>query len=559
MNMRVLLLSTVIWTTAVAQEVSQSGRELKAERPMVSQPERARHGMVASVHELASQAGIEILKAGGNSVDAAVAVGFALAVVHPEAGNLGGGGYLVARMSDGRSMAFDYREKAPAVAKPGMFKNPAEASVGYKASAVPGTVAGLALAHRTFGVLPWRTVLEPARRLAAKGFPASQRLELILKLQVPVMKQFPATAKVFLHGSDEPLVQGEIVRQPDLAATIRRLQKEGPREFYVGETARRIARDMAANGGTITLADLKAYEAKKMAPVEGKYRGYRVLSSPPSSSGGTTLIAMLNILENFPASLGAEGSTASRHLLVESMRRAYRDRAEYSADPDFFPVPVEKLISKDHARELAASIVLDKATPGFGVNAGAEGNESDDTTHFSVVDKNGNMVSNTYTLNGFFGSQVIAAGTGVLLNDIMSAFTEQEGRNQIGPGKRPVSSMTPTLLLKADGSPWLALGSPGSATIPNTVFQIIVNLIDFKMSLRDAIEFPRIHHQYRPDRIDAEPAALVDDVAVKMRSFGHTINPRLRSQGDIHAVGIAEDGWRIGWSDGRRGGRVQGY
>ena len=189
----------------------------------------------------------------------------------------------------------------------------------------------------------------------------------------------------------------------------------------------------------------------------------------------------------------------------------------------------------------------------------SDGNESDDTTHFSVVDKNGNMVSNTYTLNGFFGSQVIAAGTGVLLNDIMSAFTEQEGRNQIGPGKRPVSSMTPTLLLKPDGSPWLALGSPGSATIPNTVFQIIVNLIDFKMSLRDAIEFPRIHHQYRPDRIDAEPAALVDDVAVKMRSFGHTINPRLRSQGDIHAVGIAEDGWRIGWSDGRRGGRVQGY
>jgi gamma-glutamyltranspeptidase/glutathione hydrolase len=558
MNMRVLILAALIWTATHAQEVSQSGLELKAERPMVSQPERARNAMIASVHELASQAGLEVLEKGGNAVDAAVAVGFALAVVHPEAGNLGGGGYMVVRMSDGRSMAFDYRETAPAAAKPDMYKNAIESRVGYKASAVPGTVAGLALAHKTYGSLPWKTVLEPARRLAAKGFPASQRLELILALQVAVMKQFPATAKVFLHGSDKPLKQGEIVKQPHLAATIKRLQKS-PRDFYEGETARLIAAAMAANGGTITLDDLRNYKAKPIPPLEGAYRGYKVLTAPPSSSGGTTLLAMLNILETFPMPLGGEGSVRSRHLMTEAMRRAYRDRAEHSADPAFFPVPVEKLTSKDYARELASTISLAHATPFPGEAVAGTANESDDTTHFSIVDKNGNMVSNTYTLNGFFGSQVIPEGTGVLLNDIMSGFTEGSGRNQIGPGKRPVSSMTPTILLRPDGTPWMALGSPGSATIPNTVLQVIVNLIDYKMSLRDAVEFPRIHHQNRPDRIDAEPAALILDVAEKIRSLGHTVNPKLRSQGDVHAAGIADDGWRIGWSDGRRGGRAAGY
>ncbi len=248
---------------ATGQEVSQSGLELKAARPMVSQPERARHAMVASAHELASQAGIEILKRGGNAVDAAVAVGFVLAVVHPEAGNLGGGGYMVIRMADGRLKAIDYRETAPASARPGMFQNSMEARVGYKASAVPGTVAGLAMAHRLFGSRPWRELLEPARRLAHKGFPASQRMELVLGLQVPVMKQFPETAKILLHGADRPLKQGELVRQPDLATTIARMQKRGWREFYEGETARRIAADMAAHGGTITYQDLKGYQAQR--------------------------------------------------------------------------------------------------------------------------------------------------------------------------------------------------------------------------------------------------------------------------------------------------------
>lgn len=546
-----------------AQEVSQSGLELQAARPMVSQPERAQHGMIASASELASQAGLQILRSGGNAVDAAVAVGFALAVVHPEAGNLGGGGYMVVRMSDGRARAFDYKETAPALATLEAYKNPRDLQIGYKASAVPGTVAGLAMAHARLGRLPWKEVLEPAYQLARKGFPASQRMELILALQVPVMKTFPESARIFLHGADTPLKQGEIVRQPELARTIRRLQIKGWREFYQGETARLIDSDMAAHGGTIRYEDLRKYAAKEVDPLQGTYRGYRILTIPPSSSGGFTLLEMLNILEQFPMHTGEEGSFRSRHLEVEAMRRAFRDRAEFAADPAFFDVPVSGLISTEHARELAKSIVPNRATPSASMRGGTaadSGRESDDTTHFSVVDEAGNIVSNTYTLNGFYGSQVMAKGTGVLLNDIMGGFNTVPGsRNAIRPGKRPVSSMTPTVVLYPDGRSFLALGSPGSATIPNTILGTLVNIIDYKMSLRDAVEFARIHHQFLPDKIDAEPGALVLDVAERLKAAGYAIEPRLRSQGDVHAVAIAPDGWRIGWSDGRRGGRALGY
>jgi len=545
-----------------AQEVSQSGLELKGERPMVAHPERARQAMVASAHELASLAGIEILKRGGNAVDAAVAVAFALAVVHPEAGNLGGGGYMLIRMADGRTAAIDYRETAPAAARPGMFREAIEARVGYKASAVPGTVAGLALAHSRFGVRSWREVLEPARRLAERGFPTSYRMELILALQVPVMKQFPETARLFLHGSDRPLQQGEILRQRDLAGTIARLQRRGWREFYEGETARRIAADMAAHGGTITYEDLKNYRAIEREPLRGSYRGHPILAVPPSTAGGVTVLEILNILEHFPTRVGAEGSSQARHLQIEAMKRAYRDRALHLADPAFHAAPLERLLSKDYAAELARGITMDRATPAAELpGAASDGDESASTTHFSIVDAAGNLVANTYTLNGFYGSQVIAKGTGVLLNDIMSAFSTRSGHpNEIAPGKRPLSSMCPVIVMNRDGSPWFALGSPGALTIASTVAQVIVNLIDYKMSLRDAIEFPRIHHQHLPDRVDAEPAALLEDVAEKLRSFGHSLNPRSRSQGDVHAVMLeAGTGWRLGWSDGRRGGRAVGY
>jgi gamma-glutamyltranspeptidase/glutathione hydrolase len=544
-----------------AQEVSQSGLELKGERPMVSQAERAPKAMIASANEIASQAGLSILRKGGNAVDAAVAVAFALAVVHPEAGNLGGGGYMLVRMADGTAKAFDYKETAPALAHAGMFKNRKDSSVGYLASAVPGTVAGMGLAHARLGKLPWAVVLEPARKLAHDGFPASQRMELILALQSPVMKQFPDSAKVFQHGSDQPLKQGERVKQLDLAATIARIQKGGWKEFYEGETARLIDKDMAAHNGTIRYEDLKGYSAVERSPVEGTYRGNKILSMPPSSSGGVTLIEMLNIMETFPAVLGREGSADQRHQMIESMRRAFRDRAEYSGDPKFVDIPVSMLTSKEHARDLAKSILPDKATPSKEMAADVSGYESNDTTHFAVIDEAGNIVSNTYTLNSFYGSQVTAHGTGVLMNDIMSGFSNQPGgKNPIRAGARPVSSMTPTIVLHADGKPWFALGSPGSATIPNTVMQVIVNVVDSKMALRDAVEYPRVHHQFMPDAVDAEPGALVFDVAEKLRSMGYAINPKLRSQGDVHAVMVEEGtGWRLGWSDGRRGGRAVGY
>ena len=533
---------------------------------MVEEPERAPHAMIASANQLASQAGLSILRKGGNAVDAAVAVAFALAVVHPEAGNLGGGGYMLIRMADGSVRAIDYKEMAPASAHTGMFANQLESRVGYKASAVPGTVAGMGLAHSRCGKLSWKDDLEPARRLAKEGFPASQRIELILALQALVMKQFPESAKIFLHGSDRPLKQGELVKQPELAATIERIQKHGWQEFYEGKTAHLIDADMLAHGGTIRYDDMRAYKAIERDPVKGTFRGNQILSMPPSSSGGTTLIEMLNIFENFPSQLGMEGSTEQRHHMIESMRRAFKDRAEYSADPSFFPVPIDLLTSKDHARELAASILPDRATPSSTLSPeGAQPNpgthESADTTHFSVIDDAGNIVSNTYTLNDFYGSQVMIAGTGVLMNDIMSAFSSKtEDRGEVKPGKRPISSMTPTIVLHPDGSPWFALGSPGSATIPNTVFQVIVNIIDSKMSLRDAIEFPRIHQQFMPDEVDSEPGALIFDVAERLRTYGDTINPKLRSQGDVHAVMVEEGtGWRLGWSDGRRGGRAVGY
>ncbi len=555
-----LLLVVAVSLVLPAQEISQSGRELGGARPMVAQPERAPRAMVASAHELASQAGIEVLKSGGNAVDAAVAVAFVLAVVHPEAGNLGGGGYMLVRMTDGRERVIDYRETAPAAAKAGMYPNSQDARVGYRASAVPGTVAGLAMAHSMFGQKSWKQILEPARSLAAKGFPASQRMELILALQVPVMSRFAGSAKVFLHGGDRPIKQGEPVLQPDLAATIERLQKRGAREFYEGETARRIAADMVENNGTITFEDLRTYKPIAREPLKGTYRGYQILAVPPSSIGGVLLIEMLNILERFPARLGLEGSAESRHLQVEAMRRAFRDRRLYAADPAFSSVPVDRLVSKDYASELAASILPGRATPS-GELPPPNGEESQDTTHFSIVDAAGNIVSNTYTLNGFYGSQVMPKGTGVLLNDIMSAFSsDPKSPNAIAPGKRPVSSMTPTVVLRPDGMPWLALGSPGSLTIPNTVMQVLVNLIDFRMSLRDAVAFGRIHHQYMPDRIDAEPGAVVYDVAEKLKEWGYKLNPKLRSQGDVHAVMVEEGtGWRSGWSDGRRGGRSLGY
>lgn len=537
---------------APAQEVSQSGLRLEEARPMVSQPLRSPQAMVASVNELATQAGIDILHQGGNAIDAAVAVGFVLSVVHPEAGNLGGSGYMLIRTKEGTVYAIDYAGTAPAAARPGMFKNTLEANVGYKSIAIPGTPAGLGLAHQKLGRLKWQKVLEPAYKLAAKGFPASQRLELILKLQVPVMKQFPETARVLLHGSNQPLKQGENVVQKELAETIRRMQRKGYREFYEGETAQRIAADMSTQGGIITYDDLKGFQASVVDPLKVTYRNHTILTMPPSSSGGVALAVTLNVLGQYPMPLGMEGSVSARHLLIESMRRGFaaRDRA-FREGEELVP----QMLTMDYARQISANLSLDRATP----IKTSTSTESPDTTHFTIIDQDGNLVTNTYTLSGFFGSQVMAKGTGVLLNNHMSVFSNSAGsRNSIAPGKRYRSTMAPTIVLRPDGAPWVALGTPGGVTIPSTIAQVISNLIDFKMSLRDAVEFPRVH--FSGSQIESEPAAMVFDVAEKLRAMGHRLNPRLRSQGDVSAIAIEEKtGWRVGWADGRRGGIVKGF
>lgn len=530
------------------QEVSQSGLKLEAARPMIDQAERAPQAMAATVHELATQAAIDIMKKGGNAVDATVAVGFVLAVVHPEAGNLGGSGYMMVRMADGQTVVFDYGVNYPKGAAPGMFQGSPDRNVGYKAIGVPGTPAGMGMAHARFGKLKWRDVLEPARKLAKDGFPASQRLEIILKLQVPVMKRYPETAKVFLHGSDRPLQQGEPVIQKDLAGTISRMQKKGWQEFYTGETAQRIAADIAAAGGVLSAEDLKSYQARENAPLRISYRGYPILLNPPSSAGGTAVAVMLNTLEQFDLKLGMEGSSFARHLQIEAMRIGFGARARVAGGQ-----PVEQVVGKDYAQQAAKTISLERATP---LNQPLpSGFESFDTTHYTVADPYGNIVANTYTLNGFFGSQVIPKGTGVLMNNYLNA-----NMTSMKPGERIYANMSPTIILRKDETPWAAFGTPGAMTIASTLAQIVVNLIDFRMSLRDAIEFPRIHYAGGNSGVEAEPAALIFDVAEKLRTMGHKLNPALRSQGDVNAIVIEEGtGWKQGWADGRRGGVVRGY
>ena len=579
---RTTLLAFSIAALSFSQERSQSGLDFEGARPMLSQPERTSKAMIASAHELATAAGLGILKKGGNAVDAAVAVGFALAVVHPEAGNLGGGGYMVVRMADGRAKAFDFKETIPAATKLEAFPDSSKPYVGFKTAGVPGTVAGLAMAHKRFGKLPWATVLEPARQLAERGFPSSQRMEIVLKLQAPVMKDFPEAARIFQHGSDKPLRQGELLKQPDLAATIRRIQKNGAQEFYEGQTAKMIAADMKVQGGFMTLDDLRNYKAIEEEPITGTYRGNRILTMPPSSSGGFVLLEMLNMLERFPMELGMEGSSASKHLIVEAMRRGFRDRLLYAADPKVAAVPLDKLLSAEYADREAASIKAHAGITPAAELPNLEGPgtvpapwaDSPHTTHFSIVDQDGNLVSNTYTLGSFYGSQAIPKGTGVLLGDMVGTIAsgakaiERSGgrasgrpaKNPLTPGTRLVSTMSPCIMIRPDGTPWVAFGTPGGATIPSTLLQIVLNLVDYKMPLRDAIEYPRIHEGFSPDRIESEPGALVRDVADTLTAAGYQIDKRLRSQGDVHAVAIEEKtGMRLGWSDGRRGGRAGGY
>jgi gamma-glutamyltranspeptidase/glutathione hydrolase len=558
---------------------------LLAQRPAVE----ARHGLVTSAHELASHAGLEILQKGGNAVDAAVATGLALTVVYPFAGNIGGGGFMVIHLAarDGqpaRELVIDYRETAPAAASRDMYLGPdgklikgaGSSTVGWRASGVPGSVAGFALALEKYGSgkVSWADVVEPARRLAADGHRVSQTTAHNLREWGPkLLEQFPESKKIYLNDG-KFWNAGDLWVQADLGATFARLQQHGPREFYEGETARRIAAAMAAHGGTITLEDLKNYRPAERTPLRGQYRGYDIITMPPPSSGGIALLQMLQMLEPHDVAALGHNSAAKYHLFAEVMKRAFRDRAEYLGDPDFVRVPVAQLLDPTYVQGRMKDFSPDRATPAAAVQPGlgkfvaAPLREKMETTHFSVVDAAGNAVANTYTLNGAYGSGVTIPGTGVLMNNEMDDFTSQVGTpnmfgliqgeaNAIVPGKRPLSSMTPTLVTK-DGKLVLVTGSPGGPTIINTVLQIITNVIDHQMPVMQAVEAPRIHNQWMPDVVTFERFGMNADTAALLRAKGHTL-PERKSyegayQGDGETIWIDPvTGRRHGAADPRKG------
>jgi gamma-glutamyltranspeptidase len=542
-----------------------------------NQPVRARHGIVASTSPIASRVGADIMQRGGNAIDAAVAVGLALAVTWPSAGNLGGGGFMMIRRANGDTEVVDYRERAPLAASHDMYLDKDgnvikdASTVGYKAIGVPGSVAGLALALQRHGKLKWADVIEPARRLADAGFEVPLHVARSLRASNDLLSRFPESQRIFLRNGKN-YEEGETFKQPELAATLARLEAKGPREFYEGDTARMIVDDVKANGGLITAQDLKEYEPTIRKPLHGTYRGYEILTMPPPSSGGVALIEMLNMLEPYSIAEMEPNSSEAIHLMVEIERRAFADRAAFLGDTDFVNnVPISGLISKDYAANAIKTIKPDRATPSGEIR---EGNpvayESPETTHFTVIDEEGNVVSNTYTLNNSYGSGVTARGTGVLLNNEMDDFTSKPGvpnaygllqseNNAIAPRKRPLSAMTPTIVLK-DGQVIFAIGSPGGPTIINTVFQVIVNVLDFGMNLQQAIDAPRYHHQWMPDHIRWEPYGLNADTRKALEARGHKLADKPGYMGDAEGVMIeAQTGMRLGASDPRLGGAAVGY
>lgn len=540
------------------------------------EPLRARHGVVVTSSPLASQVGLHILKEGGNAVDAAVAVGFALAVTHPSAGNLGGGGFLVYHDArSGRSTTVDYREKAPGLATRDLYLDDhGEVIAGlatdtHRSVAVPGTVAGLLYALEKYGSMERKAVLKPAISLAEKGFPVSFHLARSLRRSEGRLSRWPASRRIFLRDGDF-YDEGELLVQEDLAATLRRIAEDGAAGFYEGRTARLLVQEMNRGKGLITAADLRAYRAVEREPVVGRYEGYTVVSMPPPSSGGTLLIEMLNMLEPVDLAALSHQSSAYVHLLAEVMKRAFADRARFLGDPDFTPLPVAGLTSKSYSAQRRRDFDPRRTTDARTLGGGDPWTfESEETTHFSIVDDEGSAVANTYTLNFGYGSGITVEGAGFLLNNIMDNFASKEGvpngygliqgeANLIAPGKRPLSSMTPTLVLQ-DGKVRLVVGTPGGPTIINTVLQVILNVLDHGMSVQEAVDAPRVHHQWLPDRIDHEPGALVVDVLEALRTRGHELRER-NFMGDAHVIAIdPETGLRLGAADPRRGGAAVGY
>ncbi len=514
-----------------------------------------------------------VLKRGGTAVDAAVATAFTLAVTHPAAGNVGGGGFLLLHPGDGTKPAFfDFRETAPAASTPEMFVKP-DGRTPHRRSGVPGTVRGLALAHSRFGRLPWTDLVQPAIELAEKGFvlDAHHAASLNGILKSSDKTKFAELHRVFDNPNGGPWKAGDRLVQPDLAKTLRRIAEKGADGFYRGETADLIAAEMKAGGGLITKDDLAKYAAKEREPLRGTYRGFDVIAAPPPSSGGTALIEMLNILETFDLAKDGRWSPPTLHRMTEAMRRAFCDRARHLGDPDFVTIPAH-LTSKDHARELAKRIDPDKATPSESLAADIPlTGEGEDTTHFSIVDKTGMAASLTYTLESSYGSRVVVRGAGFLLNDEMNDFngqpgvTDRTGRigtkpNVIAPGKRMLSSMTPTILAK-DGKPVLVTGSPGGRTIINTVLCVVVNIVDYGMDVRAAVDAPRQHHPWFPDRLKVESVLAKDhkDAVDKLKALGHNVGTE-PSQGDAHTIQIdPKTGEYRGAADHRLSGKAAGY
>lgn len=537
--------------------------------------------MVASQHKLASEIGADIMKRGGNAVDATVAVALALAVVYPEAGNLGGGGFMLIRFADGKTAAIDYREVAPVAASRDIFldkngkliQGEGSSTIGYRASGVPGTPAGLDLALKKYGSgkLTWAQLVEPARKLAADGYTLSHRLAQLFIAYKDQLHKYPDSRKIFLNNG-KYFKEGDILRQPELAATLKRMQNGGAREFYTGKTARLIAADMKKNNGLITLEDLKLYQAKQRLPLTGNYRGHQIITMPPPSSGGTLMLQTLNILEGYDIRGMGWASSEKYHVLAEALRRSFADRAEYMGDPDFADVPFQKLLDKGYARRLRDTISPDKASISAQIRAGdLTMKEGMETTHFTVIDAAGNVVSNTYTINDLYGSAVTATGTGVLLNDEMDDFAAQPGkpnmfgliqgeRNAVQPRKKPLSSMTPTIVLNKDGSFWFALGARGGPRIITAVLQSVVNMIDHDMNIQQALDAPRIHHQWFPDQTVWEPFGMAPDTKKALEKMGHKFSERPNNIASATGVSVeAKSGVRLGAIDSRSDGEAVGY
>ncbi|ECH2875758.1 gamma-glutamyltransferase [Salmonella enterica] len=532
----------------------------------VFHPVRATQGMVASVDAMATQVGVDILKQGGNAVDAAVAVGYALAVTHPQAGNLGGGGFMLLRTKDGATTAIDFREMAPANATRDMFLdeqgNPdsKKSLTSPLASGTPGTVAGLSLALEKYGSLPLNSVVRPAIKLAQEGFIVNDALADDLKTYGSEVLPHHENSKAIFWKDGEPLKKGDKLVQQNLAKSLTMIAENGPDAFYKGEIARQIAQQMQQGGGLITTDDLAAYQAVERTPVSGEYRGYQIFSMPPPSSGGVHIVQILNILENFDMKKYGFGSADAMQIMAEAEKYAYADRSEYLGDPDFVNVPWQALTSKAYAKSIAGQIDINKAKPSSEIRPGKLAPyESDQTTHFSVVDKDGNAVAVTYTLNTTFGTGIVAGNTGILLNNQMDDFSAKPGvpnvyglvggeANAVGPKKRPLSSMSPTIVVK-DGKTWLVTGSPGGSRIITTVLQMVVNTIDFGMNVAEATNAPRFHHQWLPDELRVEKGFSPDTLKL-LEQKGQKVALK-EAMGSTQSIMVGADGELYGASDPR--------